>query len=57
MSLFPSPVTRSARLDLREYGAGDAGLVHGLLAAAAEPGALPPGCAVRPVFSLLDDGL
>ncbi len=48
MSLFPSPVIRSARLDLREYGAGDAGLVRGLLAAAAEPGALPPGAPSDP---------
>jgi RimJ/RimL family protein N-acetyltransferase len=39
---FPSPVIRSARLDLRAYGAGDAGLVRGLLADA-ELEALPPG--------------
>jgi RimJ/RimL family protein N-acetyltransferase len=44
---FPSPVIRSARLDLREYGAGDAGLVRGLLAAGA-PEALPPGAPSDP---------
>lgn len=32
MSSFPSPVIRSERLDLREYGASDAGLVHEVLA-------------------------
>jgi RimJ/RimL family protein N-acetyltransferase len=42
VSPFPSPVIRSARLDLRTYGAGDAGLVRGLLAAGAAQ-ALPPG--------------
>src|ERR1700744_3979363 len=46
MSAFPSPVIRSARLDLREYGPGDAGLVLGLLAA--EPEALPPGAPSDP---------
>ena len=43
MRPFPSPVIRSARLDLREYGPSDAGLVRGLIAAGAEPEALPPG--------------
>ena len=43
MCRFPSPVIRSARLDLREYGAADAGLVRGLLAAGGELEALPPG--------------
>ena len=47
MSAFPSPVIRSARLDLREYGAGDAGLVRGLLADAAAE-ALPPGAPSDP---------
>ena len=47
MSAFPSPVIRSARLDLREYGAGDAGLVRGLLAEAASA-ALPPGAPSDP---------
>lgn len=47
MSPFPSPVIRSARLDLREYGAGDAGLVRDLLAAGA-PEALPPGAPSDP---------
>ena len=40
---FPSPVIHSQRLELREYGAGDAGLVCDLLAAGGEPEALPPG--------------
>jgi len=43
MSPFPSPVIRAARLDLREYGAADAGLVRGLLTAGAGPETLPPG--------------
>ena len=43
MSTFPSPVIRSARLDLREYGDGDAALVRQHLADGAEPEALPPG--------------
>jgi RimJ/RimL family protein N-acetyltransferase len=47
MSAFPSPVIRSARLDLREYGAGDAGLVRGLLADAASE-TLPPGAPSDP---------
>jgi RimJ/RimL family protein N-acetyltransferase len=42
MSPFPSPVIRAERLDLREYAAGDAGLVRGLLAVGALE-ALPPG--------------
>jgi hypothetical protein len=37
----------STRLDLREYGAGDAGLVRGLLADAASE-ALPPGAPSDP---------
>jgi len=55
---FPSPVIRSARLDLREYGAGDAGLVRGLLAAGAAE-ALPPGAPSDPgeVAGWLADGL
>jgi RimJ/RimL family protein N-acetyltransferase len=43
MRPFPSPVIRSARLDLREYGASDAGLVLGLLTVDAGLEALPPG--------------
>ena len=56
MSAFPSPVIRSARLELREYGPGDAGLVLGLLAA--EPEALPPGAPSDPggVAGWLADG-
>jgi RimJ/RimL family protein N-acetyltransferase len=42
MSSFPSPVIHSARLELREYGAGDAGLVREVLASG-KPEALPPG--------------
>lgn len=48
MSAFSSPVIRSARLELREYGAGDAGLVFGLLASGGEPEALPPGAPSDP---------
>ena len=47
MSAFPSPVIRSARLELREYGGADAGLVHELLAAGT-PEALPPGAPSDP---------
>jgi hypothetical protein len=58
MSPFPSPVIRSARLELREYGAGDAGLVHELLAAG-EGEALPPGAPSDPgeVAGWLADGV
>ena len=58
MSAFPSPVIRSARLELREYGAGDAGLVRGLLAAGAAE-ALPPGAPSDPadVAGWLADGV
>ncbi|HEY1820595.1 MAG TPA: GNAT family protein [Trebonia sp.] len=58
MNAFPSPAIRSARLDLREYGAGDAGLVHALLAASAGPEALPPGAPSDPgeVAGWLADG-
>ena len=57
MSSFPSPVIRSARLDLREYSAGDAGLVLGLLSYS-EPEALPPGAPSDPadVAGWLADG-
>ncbi len=48
MSTFPSPVIRSARLDLREYGTDDAGRVIALLAAGGEPEALPPGAPSNP---------
>jgi RimJ/RimL family protein N-acetyltransferase len=41
MNAFSSPVIRSARLELREYGPGDAGLVRAVLADNAY--ALPPG--------------
>jgi RimJ/RimL family protein N-acetyltransferase len=43
MGPFPSPLIRSARLDLREYGPGDAALVGALIAAGAGPETLPPG--------------
>ena len=58
MSPFPSPVIRSVRLDLREYGAGDAGLVRGLLAGG-EREALPPGAPSDPgeVAGWLADGV
>jgi RimJ/RimL family protein N-acetyltransferase len=54
---FPSPVIRSVRLDLRAYGAGDAGLVRGLLADARLE-ALPPGVPLDPdeVAAWLADG-
>jgi RimJ/RimL family protein N-acetyltransferase len=57
MSAFPSPDIRAARLDLREYGARDDGLVRGLLAGA-EPEALPPGAPSDPadVAGWLADG-
>jgi RimJ/RimL family protein N-acetyltransferase len=57
MSPFPSPAIHSARLDLREYGASDAGLVRGLLAAGADE-ALPPGAPSDPgeVTGWLADG-
>jgi RimJ/RimL family protein N-acetyltransferase len=59
MSSFPSPVIRSARLDLRQYSAGDAGLVRGLLASCREPEALPPGAPSDPgdVAGWLADGV
>jgi RimJ/RimL family protein N-acetyltransferase len=44
---FASPVISSARLDLREFGRGDAGLV-GELVTAGEPEALPPGGPAAP---------
>jgi RimJ/RimL family protein N-acetyltransferase len=57
MSSFPSPVIRSARLDLREYVAGDDGLVRDLLDRGA-PEALPPGAPSDPdeVAGWLADG-
>jgi RimJ/RimL family protein N-acetyltransferase len=57
MSSFPSPVIRSARLELREYGAGDDGLVRGLLDGGS-PEALPPGAPSDPgeVAEWLADG-
>ena len=59
MRTFPSPVIRSARLDLREYGSGDAGLVRALLASGGEPEALPPGAPSDPdaVAGWLADGV
>lgn len=59
MRPFPSPVIRSARLELREYGPGDAGLVRGLLASGGEPEALPPGAPSDPddVTGWLADGV
>jgi len=58
MNSFRSPVIRSARLDLREYGAGDAGLVRDLLASG-NPEALAPGAPSDPaeVPGWLADGL
>jgi len=59
MRPFPSPVIHSARLELREYGPGDAGLVRGLLASGGEPEALPPGAPSDPddVTGWLADGV
>jgi RimJ/RimL family protein N-acetyltransferase len=59
MSSFESPEIRSARLELRAYGAGDAGLVLALLAAGGEPEALPPGAPSDPgeVAGWLADGV
>jgi RimJ/RimL family protein N-acetyltransferase len=59
MSVFPSPAIRSVRLDLREYGPDDAGLVLGLLAGGAETEALPPGAPSDPgdVTGWLADGV
>lgn len=59
MSPFPSPVICSARLDLREYGAGDAGLVCELFAGPAEREGLPPGTPSEPdeVAGWLADGV
>jgi len=59
MGSFQSPVIRSARLDLREYGAGDAWLVRELLVAGGEPEALPPGAPADPddVAGWLADGV
>jgi RimJ/RimL family protein N-acetyltransferase len=48
MSAFPSAVIRSARLDLREYGPGDAGLVYEPLTAGVGIEALPPGAPSDP---------
>jgi len=45
MDSFPSPVIRSGRLDLREFGADDLGLASEV-AAAGERAALPPGVPV-----------
>jgi RimJ/RimL family protein N-acetyltransferase len=58
MNSFPSPVIRSARLDLREYGPGDAGLVMGLLVSEGEREGLPPGAPSDPddVARWLADG-
>ena len=59
MRPFPSPVIRSARLDLRGYGPADAGLVRGLLASGGEAEALPPGAPSDPadVAGWLADGV
>ena len=58
VSPFPSPVIRSARLDLREYGTGDVGLVRRLIADG-EAEALPPGAPSDPgeVAGWLADGV
>ena len=47
MRHFPAAVIRAARLDLREYGTGDAGLVRAVLAAGQDE-ALPPGAPPDP---------
>jgi RimJ/RimL family protein N-acetyltransferase len=59
MNSFPSPAIRSARLDLREYSADDAALVHELLAPSGEHEGLPPGAPSDPdaVGEWLGDGL
>lgn len=58
MRPFPSPLIRSARLELREYGADDVALVRAVLAEGA-PEALPPGVPSGPgqVPAWLADGL
>lgn len=58
MSSFPTPVIRSARLELREYGPGDDVLVRSLLAAG-DSEALPPGAPSDPaeVPDWLADGI
>jgi RimJ/RimL family protein N-acetyltransferase len=48
VSSFPSPVIASARLELREYGDSDAGLVRALLAVDPEAEGLPPGAPSDP---------
>lgn len=47
MSAFPTPDIHAARLDLREYGPADTGLVRELLGAGALE-ALPPGAPSSP---------
>jgi RimJ/RimL family protein N-acetyltransferase len=47
MVSFPSPVIRSDRLELREFGPADLGLA-GEVAAAGEAEALPPGLPTNP---------
>ena len=47
MKPFPSPVIRSARLELREFGPGDAELVREVMAVG-ELEALPPGAPSDP---------
>jgi RimJ/RimL family protein N-acetyltransferase len=58
MNSFPTPVIRSARLELREYGPGDDGLVRRALAAGNRE-ALPPGAPSDPgeVPGWLTDGI
>jgi RimJ/RimL family protein N-acetyltransferase len=59
VNIFPSPVIRATRLDVREYGPGDAGLVCGVLASGGDPEALPPGAPSDPaeVAGWLADGV
>jgi RimJ/RimL family protein N-acetyltransferase len=59
MNSFPSPVIHAVRLDLREYGAGDEGLVRVLLSSGGDPEALPPGAPSDPgdVAAWLADGV
>jgi RimJ/RimL family protein N-acetyltransferase len=58
MSSFPSPTIASARLDLREYGPGDATRVRETLATDGGSEALPPGAPSDPgeVAGWLADG-
>jgi RimJ/RimL family protein N-acetyltransferase len=58
MHSFPKAQIRAERLDVREYGTGDVGLVRELLGAG-QPEALPPGAPTRPggIAGWLADGV